>query len=70
MKKIGLDQTEIANLAKTFKKKLWCDYRQYVKKPLLILHILDIQEKSKDEAPYKYPISVVAYGYKFWRSKL
>jgi hypothetical protein len=65
--KIGLDQTEIANLAKTFngKKLSGADYRQLRKKPLLILHILDIQEKSKDEAPYKYPISVVAYGISF-----
>jgi len=65
--KIGLDQTEIANLAKTFngKKLSGADYRQLRNKPLLILHILKIQEKGKDEEPYQYPIGVVAYGISF-----
>ena len=65
--KIGLDQAEIGELTKKLsgKKLSGADYRQLRKKPLLILHILEIQEKSKDEAPYKYPLSVVAYGISF-----
>ncbi|MDY0194393.1 MAG: Z1 domain-containing protein, partial [Aliarcobacter butzleri] len=66
--KIGLDKTEISNFAAKLngKQLSGADYRQIRKeKPLLILHILKIQEKNNDQDPYKYPISVVAYGISF-----
>lgn len=65
--KIGLDKTAVSNLLERLnaKKPSGADYRQIRKKPLLIIHILEIEEKNKDENPYKYPQSVVAYGISF-----
>lgn len=65
--KIGLDNTEISYLLEKLngKKPSGADYRQIRKKPLLIIHILEIEEKNKEENPYKYPHSIVAYGISF-----